>query len=71
MTDREYLESKGWRLVKIQRSSHGAFHQWDHAEHQHSRRGFFLCSEALAHQKKLDKGFRCRCVKEVPLREAS
>jgi len=64
-TDTEYLISKGWRLVREIKRYPANWQAWDHPNHQHSRRGFFQKSEALDHQKRLDKGFRCDCISEA------
>ena len=63
MTDSEYLESKGWRLVRaIRIRHHSGWQAWEHPEHQHDRRGFFQKREALDHQKQIDKGVKCDCI---------
>lgn len=59
---RKYLESRGWRCV---REPHwvGDAQLWDHDDHQHHQRGFFMRCEAEAHQRSLDKGETCLCTK--------
>ena len=66
MTTTEYLQSKGWRLVRIvkQRGDYLKWEAWEHPEHQHDRRGFFQKTEAIAHQREIDKGLGCDCIKQ-------
>ena len=68
-SDADYLVSKGWKLVrKVSGYSpvEGCkvnWQAWEHPEHQPDRRGFFQKREALEHQKRLDKGLRCDCIR--------
>ena len=68
MNDHDYLVSKGWKLVrKVTSYSPALGHRtnwqaWEHPDHQSDRRGFFQKSEALVHQKELDKGAKCNCI---------
>lgn len=70
ITSSEYLISKGWRLIRHVKGystasySRVSWQAWDHPNHQHDRRGFFQKGEALAHQKRLDKGLCCDCIKQ-------
>jgi hypothetical protein len=65
LTTEQYLVSKGWTLVRtIRRKHHSGWQAWNHPNHQHSSRGFFQKSEALDHQRRLDKGFQCDCIQE-------
>ena len=64
MKDKEYLESKGWKLLKRKPTGDGGYwHVWDHPDHQHDTHGFFQQSEAIEHQKKVDKYKTCDCIK--------
>ena len=58
----EYLVSHGWRLVRNVRRAQYSWQAWEHPDHQHDRRGFFQKTEALDHQKRIDKGFKCDCL---------
>jgi hypothetical protein len=69
MNDADYLVSKGWRLVrKINgysptQGERVNWQAWEHPDHQPDERGFFQKGEAVAHQKRLDKGFTCDCIR--------
>jgi hypothetical protein len=71
MNDFDYLVAKGWRLVRNVRGfspvkGHKVNWQaWEHPDHQPDRRGFFQKGEALAHQKRLDKGITCDCIRSA------
>lgn len=64
-----YLQSKGWRIVrKVTGFSpaighHVSWQAWEHRDHQPDRRGFFQEGEAVAHQRRLDRGLGCDCIK--------
>lgn len=68
MKDADYLISKGWRLVRTVTGYSTAighrvnWQAWEHPDHQPDRRGFFQKGEAIAHQKRLDKGASCDCI---------
>ena len=67
VTDQEYLNSKGWRLIGSKRSRLGGYTKYySHPDHQPARHGAFSQTSALSHQKRLDKGGRCNCVPEKP-----
>ncbi len=69
MSDRAYLEQHGWHLVATRPSDVGRVHFWEHPHHQPDRHGFFTQSQAVAHQKQLDKGHGCDCIREGVLHE--
>lgn len=64
-----YLISKGWKLVRkvsgyspVERQRVN-WQAWHHPDHQPYRRGFFQKNEALNHQRRLDKGHGCDCIR--------
>lgn len=59
--DQAYLESRGWKLVKTRSIDGGVVKLYDHPDHQHALRGFFNQSDAISHQKSLDRGSACLC----------
>jgi hypothetical protein len=72
MNDQEALRSKGWRLISGGRGKYHNINYWDHPNHQPLYRGCFTQSEALHHQKMLDKGYSCSCIpKEEEARSAT
>lgn len=68
MSTSDYLVSKGWRLIrKVTGYSPAQGHKvnwqaWEHPDHQPNRRGVFQKTEALNHQRQLDKGLGCDCI---------
>jgi len=66
LTDREKLESAGWRIVAEKRGKYHNVNLWTHDNHQPSRAGFFTTTAAQTHQRFLDKGNTCHCVPKEP-----
>lgn len=64
--NKEQLESKGWRKVGAKCFGYTRIALWTHDDHQPNVRGLFTQTQAIAHQRKLDKGYRCNCVPKVP-----
>ena len=69
MKESDYLISKGWRLVRTIKGFSPVegckvnWQAWEHPDHQPDLRGFFQKGEALAHQRQLDKGHGCDCIR--------
>jgi hypothetical protein len=62
-----YLENKGWKVVATQRGKYHCINYWTHDNHQPPRRGYFTQTQAVDHQKYVDKVGHCTCIpKEQP-----
>ena len=61
MTENEYLNLNGWRLIG-KKNVPTSVYFWDHPAHQPNKHGAFTQSRAIEHQKMLDKGWRCHCI---------
>lgn len=64
MTQPEYLKSKGWRQIGSEHTEVGEIFYWDHPDHQPDERGAFTTQDAAHHQRKLDRGIQCDCIKQ-------
>ncbi len=71
MTPSEWLEQRGWKKVReIATGEYANTFYWTHSDHQPSRRGFFTTTDAVGHQKYVEKYKQCTCVpKEFKLHE--
>ena len=57
-TDREYLESRGWKLIGTKKTKYGHCECWDHPtadDEEHTARGWWTKGDALSFQRMQDK----------------
>lgn len=68
-TPSELLEAAGWKRIGGFGKYHNIYY-WSHPDHQHLRRGFFTTTQAMSHQKYIDRYRQCTCTpKEFILKE--
>ena len=54
--DQNYLKANGWRLITSKPYQYGMNYYWDHDQHQRRDGRWWTQGDAIARQKKIDKG---------------